>query len=279
MAHLRLSPETILDSLSALPAFPRVVSQVLATLDDDNSSMTMLVNHLQHDPVIAGRVLAAANASSEHGHHALGGVAAAASFIGMRRIREIVLTTSLLDLSRNARSSLLFRKHCLAVGIGAQELAKEFDMNQDYALVAGLLHDIGKLWMSYLHPQENRHVHEQLAEQPRPLCEVERQIFGLDHCAIGEIIARHWGLPEEIIEAIAVHHHPDKPDLGRLAAVIHVSEAICNGLDLPYRDDNQVIEISDQAIQIMGLDWKSDVSDLLGRMSARFQHGRLLLQN
>lgn len=274
---LHLTTDAVLASLSGLPAFPRIVTQVLATLDDDNSSMTTLVNYLQHDPVLAGRVLAAANAS-EHGHRAMGGIAAAVSFIGMRRIREIVLTTSLLDLSRHARCVQVFREHCLAVGICAQELARELSLDQDCALVAGLLHDIGKLWMTSLHPQVHRQVLDRLAAEPRPLCEVEQKVFGMDHCAIGETIARHWGLPESVVEAIAAHHDPDRPALGQLAAVIHVAEAISNGLDLPFRDDNQVIEVSAYALQVAGLDWNADMSDVLGRMDARFEHARPLMQ-
>lgn len=272
-----LTPETVLASLPRLPAFPTIVTQILGTLDDDNSSLNTLVNYLQRDPVLAGRVLAAANAS-QFAHRALGGISAAVSFIGMRRVREIVLTTSLLDFSRLARSTPFFWEHSLAVGICAQDLAREFGQDQDRALVAGLLHDIGKLWMSYLHPQESQQIHALMATQPRPLCEVERQIFGLDHCEIGQIIGQHWGLPEEIIESILRHHNPDLPQLSLLAAIVHVSEAISNGLDMPHRTDNQVIDISEHAIAVLGLDWNSDMKDLLGRMEARFLQMRSVLQ-
>ncbi len=272
-----LTPEAILATLPKLPAFPRIVTQIMAMLDDENSSMVALVNHLQRDPVITGRVLSAANAS-QFAHRSLGGVSAAVSFIGMRRIREIVLATSILDFSRSVAGPRFFWEHSLAVGICTQELAREFHLDEDRALVAGLLHDIGKLWIAYLHPQENQHVLDLLARQPRPLCEVEREIFGLDHCAIGAIIARYWRLPEEIIEAITAHHQQDNPNLGPLAAATHVAEAICNGLDLPARDDNQVITISAHALQALGLDWNADMTDLLGRIDARFQHARALVQ-
>lgn len=272
-----LTPEAILQSLPKLPAFPRIVTQILAVLDDDNASLSALVNHLQRDPVIAGRVLSAANAS-QFAHRSLGGVSAAVSFIGMRRVREIVLTTSMLDFSNSMRVPKFFWEHSLAVGICTQELAREFNMDEDRALVAGLLHDIGKLWMAYLHPQEEQKVQDMLASRPQPLCEAEREVFGMDHCAIGAIIARYWKLPEEIIEAITAHHRPDNPDLGKLAAATHVAEAICNGLDLPPRNDNQVIEISLPALQALEMDWNADMNDLLGRIDARFQHARALVQ-
>lgn len=272
-----MTSAAILASLPKLPAFPGIVVHILKALDDDSSSMTMLVNHLQRDPVIAGRVLSAANRSSQHSR-ALGGISAAVSFIGMRRVREIVLATSLVDFSRQTRSSRFFWEHSLAVGICTQELARDFSLNMDYALVAGLLHDIGKLWMSYLYPDEHQEVLDLLAQHPRPLCEVEREVFGMDHCRIGEVVAEHWGLPADIIEAIGQHHQPDHPELGRLAAMTHVAEAISNGLDLPARDDNQVIGLSDHAIRVIGLDWHSDVHDLLGRMDARFRYAKALMQ-
>lgn len=272
-----LTPEAILASLPQLPAFPRIVTQILAVLDDDNSSLAALVTHLQRDPVLAGRVLSAANAS-QFAHRSLGGISAAVSFIGMRRVREIVLTTSMLDFSCSANGSQFFREHSLAVGSCTQELAREFNLDEDRALVAGLLHDIGKLWMTHLHPQKSQQVTTLLASLPRPLSEVEQDIFGLDHCSIGTIIARYWRLPEEIIESIAAHHQQDNPNLGPLAAATHVAEAICNGLDLPLRDDNQVIDISPHALQVLGLDWTTDMSDLLGRVDARFQYARSLVK-
>lgn len=273
-----ITSAAILASLPKLPAFPGIVVHILKALDDDNSSMTVLVNHLQRDPVIAGRVLSAANRSSQHGHRALGGISAAVSFIGMRRVREIVLATSLVDFSRQSQSGRFYWEHSLAVGICAQELAREFSLNLDYALVAGLLHDIGKLWMSYLYPRQHQQVIDLQAQSPRPLCEVEREMFGMDHCQIGEIVAENWGLPADIIEAISQHHKPDHPELGQLAAITHVAEAISNGLDLPYRDENQVVDLSENAIRVIGLDWHSDVHDLLGRMDARYQYARALLQ-
>lgn len=274
---LTITPETVLASLPKLPAFPGIVLRILESLDDDNSSISVLVTHLQRDPVIAGRVLSAANRSSQHGHRTMGSVSAAVSFIGMRRVREIVLETSLVDFSRQTRNSRFFWEHSLAVGICTQELAREFSLSADHALVAGLLHDIGKLWMSNLYPDRHQQVIDLMETQPRPLCEIEHDVFGMDHCEIGELVSRHWGLPEEITEAIARHHHPDSPTLGKLAAITHVAEAISNGLDLPWRDDNQVNELSEHALLTLGLDWKADVSDLLGRMEARFRFAGSLL--
>ena len=271
------TPVSVLQSLQHLPAFPQIVSQVLATLDDDNSSLDTLVKHLQHDPVLAGRILAAANASSQHGHRALGGISSAVSFIRMRRIGEIVVTTSLLDLTRHTRGTQLFHEHCLAVGVAAQILAQHFCIDPDRALVAGLLHDIGKLWMSYLHPTQHQQVNVLVRERANSQCEIEREIFGMDHAAIGGIIARHWQLPEDIIEAIAVHHQPEHPELGKLAAIIHVAESICNGLDIPYRDDNQVVDISTNAMGILGMGCTQDMDDLFGHIDARFQHAQHIL--
>lgn len=277
---MTITPDAVLASLSRLPAFPSIVLRILETLEDENSSITVLVNHLQRDPVIAGHVLSAANRSSQHGHRSMGGISAAVSFIGMRRVREIVLATSLVDLSRQTRNSRFFWEHSLAVGICAQELAREFSLNVDHALIAGLLHDIGKLWMSWLHPALHQQVSDTIEQQPRPLCEIEQQIFGLDHCQIGELVSRHWGLPAEIVEAITCHHHPDNhPELGKLAALTHVAEAISNGLDIPWRDDNQVNELSDHALRVLGLDWRAEsTSDLLGRMDARFHFAKALLK-
>lgn len=268
-----LTPEDVLASLPSLPAFPRIVLQIVEVLDDDNASLNALVNHLQRDPVIAGRVLSAANAS-RYGSRSLGGVSAAVSLIGMRRVREIVLTTSLLDFSRQTRAPQFYWEHSLAVGIACRELGHLLHLDEDRTLIAGLLHDIGKLWMIHLYPEPSLQLQLRLQQQPRPLCAVEQEIFGLDHCAIGAIIARHWQLPEDVIEAIANHHQYGLIEPGPLAAVTHVAEAICHALELPPRDDPQLIEVSAQALHQVGINWEADQSELLGAIEARFQHAR-----
>lgn len=278
--RLDLKQADVIASVARLPAFPRVITELLADLDDDNSSMSTLSRHVQRDPVVTGRILAVANRMlRQEGRREVRDVFTAISLIGFGRMRDIVLTTSMASFASNFRSKAFFWEHSLAVGIGAQELARKVAVNQDHALVAGLLHDIGQLWMAYLHPLEFQQARLLVEVHGEPVCDAERQHFGMDHCHVGQLVAEHWALPAEVIEAICFHHAPDTRAAGnKLVALTHLAELISNALDLPYREANQVSHLAATASQTLELDWSQDFSPVLGRIEARYRYACILFE-
>lgn len=266
-----LSRDEVIGRAACLPAFPRVVSTILATLEDENACVGALVHHVERDPVITARVLSLANSAALHTRPgpAIRDVATATSMIGMARLREIVLAVSLAEFARNGRVSTAFWEHSVAVGVCAQTLAKHVAVGLDHALVAGLLHDIGQLWMARFYPLEFQMVRLAMAERTEDINSVEREYLGLDHCEVGVILAEHWDLPEAIGLAI-FHHHAPEPGLAeRLVAVTHVAEVIANALDLAGREENQVSALSAAACADLGIDWNEDHNVLFGEIEAR----------
>ena len=71
----------------------------------------------------------------------------------------------------------------------------------------GLLHDIGRLGLFVVHPQEYADL---LTAPPADgdFLERERQAFGVDHCQAGAWLATRWGLPDDVRKVAAGHHNP-----------------------------------------------------------------------
>jgi len=42
----------------------------------------------------------------------------------------------------------------------------------------------------------------------RPLHEIEHEAFGIDHAALGALLAEKWQLPQNMVDAIRYHHEP-----------------------------------------------------------------------
>jgi len=153
---LQLSDHEIIERSKSMPAFPKVVTDILATLDDDGATLGSLVSHVEHDPVITARILSIANSAAMAGHSGsnVNDVRKAISLIGLAKIREITLAVSLAEFTHGCRMASYFWEHSVAVGICAMELGRFTHHSADYALVAGLLHDIGQLWMAHFYPLE-----------------------------------------------------------------------------------------------------------------------------
>lgn len=271
---LLLTATEIADRAINLPAFPRVVNDILETLDDDNATLGALVQFVECDPVITARVLSVANSAALAGRHQaqLRDVNMAVSLIGLSRVKEIVLAVSLAEFARKSRMSAYFWEHSVAVAITAQELGRFKHISADYAMVSGLLHDIGQLWMARFYPLEFQMVRTAVNVSERGIIEVERQYFGMDHCEIGGELATLWGLPERVIAAIRYHHDPSPALAEKLVDLIHVAEVLSNALDLTGREDNQVAGLSEPACNAIGLDWTQDMNSLFGKIEARTEH-------
>jgi len=271
---LHIKESEIIERAALLPAFPSIVNDILATLDDDNATLGALIQLVGRDPVIAAQVLSIANAAAMAGRtpRDVRDMQVAVSLIGLSRLREIVLAVSIAEFSRESRMAHHFWKHSVAVGVTAQELARIGHCSPDLALVCGLLHDIGQLWMARCFPLEFQMVRMSLERDPKmDILTAERQHFNTDHCAIGHLLATAWRLPATVIAAIE-HHHDAYPPADKLVAATHVAEAVANALELTGHDQARVSRLSAAACDLLGIDWKDDLNYLFGRIEARTRY-------
>ena len=81
---------------------------------------------------------------------------------------------------------------------------------RDHALLAGLLHDAGKLVIAANLPERYGTVLASAKDEELDLWEAERQILTNTHAEVGAYLFGLWGLPDSIVEAVAFHHDPSK---------------------------------------------------------------------
>lgn len=279
MPDATVTRDLVIDKASELPGFPRVISEILATIDDPDANLNVLSQLIKLDPVIAARVLALANSAAAHTHPraAVRDIYAATSLIGMGRVRQMTLISSCLDYFGKigpANLGATFWQHSVAVGICGEEVALHIDkpVPASQALIAGLLHDIGQLWLYNFRAGSFRSAWNQALSSNCGIEVAEAERFGVAHPTIGAWLAEYWSLPPAIIKAIR-HHHDGDADLDEtLVPTIHVAEVLANALDLGERKENRVMRISAAACHSLGLVWDEDVRNLFGRIDARSRH-------
>lgn len=271
---LKLTRKEILEKAYSLPAFPHAVIHVLNTLNDPGASMVDLASYIERDPVMTGRVVAQANVAARMGMHEakLENVYTAAALLGISKLREVVASVCLADFFKGSRVSSGFWDHSAGVAMVAQELANRTGFLPDFAFIAGLLHDVGQLWMERFYRTEFSEAQEAVKNGNVTIVQSEQLVFGMDHMEVGVCLGEYWGLPKPIQDAILGHHRPDPRGMDKLVAIVHVAEVMANALDLGQRDTNQVTVISPEACALLHIDFREDMQHLLGTLEARTRY-------
>lgn len=270
---------------ATLPEFPPVIARILATLNDPEASHALLVNHIKQHPAMAIRVILLAKvlATKTHGCRAVADIPFAVTLIGLSRTREIVILSSIADFIADIVPPGIaanFWQHSVAVGVSSEQLAQLAGPPAlaPAALIAGLLHDVGQLWL--YHSQEDAFIAawRQDMNHSAGVEAAELERFGVDHATVGAWLAEHWLLPARISLAIRHHHTPDNALGEPLVPLIHVAEVVSNALGLTNNVDNRVTSISSGACRMLGLHWGEPSHSLFVRIESRIRHAHTFLQ-
>ncbi len=262
----------------ALPSLPEVVNYLIRVLNDETTDVDTVAHHINSDPAIVARLLAAANSAASGLSTRIHSAKQAFLVLGADRVVSIILASALtyrFDIRNSGFDGRMLWRHSLGVATCARVLAEQTGTNPDLAFTGGLLHDIGQLLMyiaspvNYLQALDLRHKNDV------PLIMAEREVFGYDHAEAGRTLAHAWKLPDEIADAIAAHHEPDESD-SEIGYLTHVSEVLSHALDLGEQPDNRVPDLSDLACANLGLSWPR-FSSHFAEIEARYDGIRVAL--
>lgn len=258
-----------------LPPFPKVVPELIACLDQEDSAIDDLVKIARNDPIISAMILCCANQLRRiRAQKDTADLFAAAALIGYNKMRELILAASLNTFLSRSSGQTFFYEHSLAVAICAREIAVLTHHQPEPAYIAGILHDVGQLCFYQVDTALYTSV-RRMAIESGNLLQLEIQNFGLDHCHLGMLLANQWKLPQEILLAISSHHSDETTWQSPLQAIVNLAESMCAGLDIPHSPHNRVSRLNLSAAEYLDLTWDSEhMIDLFGRTRAQFEYAR-----
>jgi putative nucleotidyltransferase with HDIG domain len=192
-----------------LPSFPEVAVRVRNTLADEDVSNEKIARVVGSEVSLAARVFTLANSVVFNRGKKITDLKTAVNRIGHNNVRTTAVAFAIAQL-RSATEFSHIAKELKEVWEEATAVAALSyviagfcrGINRDEAMLAGLLHNIGKL---YLLSRANRK-NNPLSNDPAGLTQVIRQW----HANVGKAIVDHWGFPERISSAVAEHEHIDR---------------------------------------------------------------------
>jgi putative nucleotidyltransferase with HDIG domain len=122
-----------------------------------------------------------------------------------------------------------FRVHALATQRAADRIGRTIGWaERDELAIAALLHDVGRLVISRLHPGYKVYF-DAISRTPEQRLREEREQLGIDHTLVGGVLARRWNLPQRVAVAIERHHADDAEGLAAMVATADMVAHYCNG--------------------------------------------------
>lgn len=257
----RLSPDDIAKGIRSLPSLPIVVLDVLKSFEQADASVGMLADKVAKDQALAAKTLRIANSSFYGLSRKVTTIEQAITILGFDSVRVLIAAAAVTDVFAGSRQDAFdfkaFWRHAIGTGLCAKMLARQMKLNQDYAFVCGLMHDIGRLVLVTRFPDQYAAVMQYRDEKDCYVLEAERAVLEMDHAMVGRALADYWRFPLIMQKAIANHHNPQGDDLSDVAAVVHVAEATAHALDMTKDDDDLVPPVSEDAWKSLRLDASS----------------------
>jgi len=182
------------------PPFHATALRVLELAGDEGTSTQQLSELVSSDPVFSSEVLTIANSAIIAHRLSVTSILQAVSMLGTHNLSGVCLTVAVrayLGKSMAHRSLYSIWRHSLASALIAERLAIVGLMNKDKAYTGGIMHDIGRFALAALRPKEYAELLGNHRGSANSILEPERDMFGLDHCQVGEQLVRDWGLPKE----------------------------------------------------------------------------------
>jgi HD-like signal output (HDOD) protein len=252
--------ERIIENIRDLPTLPTVYLALSEVIADPSSTAEDVSKIVSCDQASSARVLRLANSVMYGFPGQIDTVSRAVVVLGFDEVRNLVLSTSVMDLFSKQDSAFDFRPadfwaHSVAVGTATRLIGQACRIPKgENCFVAGVLHDIGKLVFFEYAEKEFTRALDQANKGQLLLWETEQEFLGMDHSLGGTLLVETWNLPPDIRQAIR-HHHTgitgDEKDL--LTAAVHIADILVRALELGFGGDDLIPRPNGQAWELLNL--------------------------
>jgi HD-like signal output (HDOD) protein len=217
--------------LASLQSINLALSELVRSESSLNSQIAEII---RRDPSLSARILRMVNSVYFGLSARLNNIEEAVFFLGLRQIRELSMATPVIEeMEKLKLNAALPWKALWSHSIGTAILTREIlastplriDDDTDY--LVGLLHNIGKVVMASVFPNELVTVMAMPSSSALDVCRNEREVIGWDHARIGAHYIERHGLSDEIVVAVRHHADPDHAPRHRLfAAALQVADSV-----------------------------------------------------
>lgn len=251
--------QELITEIKKLTPIPAVANQLLAAVDNPDSSMADIANVIHYDPIITASILKTCNSAYFGLKNPAESIKDAVNMLGIDQVIELALIKSgARALSGSQEGYGLGNgdmwRYSVSSAVVAKQVASKLSMkNKNTIFTAALMKDIGKVVLEKHVSGVFEKINDLVKNQGYSFSEAEKKLLGIDHAELGAIIAKMWKFSPRMIKIIRNHHLGDETTMkDKEVAAVYLADCICmmigNGVGadgLSYRFKEQLMKMHD----------------------------------
>jgi HD-like signal output (HDOD) protein len=236
--HERISSQTL-----QLPVFHPVALKLMNILAKEDYSITQVAQMIIEDQALSSHVLRMANSAFFGGLSKVTTIRDAIVRLGARQVTNVVtVVTQSQQYRTKDRTMAVYMqtlwKHALGCALGTKWFAEKTGYKElaPEGLLAGLLHDIGQLFL--LQVLEDVQASEpELALSKPVIVEVLQHM----HVEQGTMLMQHWNIPELYGEIVRQHHAETYDTHNTLLLMVRLVDMACKKVGIGLHHDPSMV--------------------------------------
>jgi HD-like signal output (HDOD) protein len=249
---------------TSIPTPPQLLLDIKAELSNVHPDSGKIIEWLISDIGLASLVIKSINSSFFGFSKEISSIEHAVRLFGISKLKELIIQPAYkkaMETSFTGFKTISSYSH--QVGLMGEIITKDIGgIDAGTTYLAGLFHEVGILILGQNFPQYES-LYEEYKTCPIVWPKIEREHFGVSHVAIGVLLAKFWGMPNTICNAIYLHHEPaaiykDLVDYNTisLTAVLKYSSylTVKDLLLINVSESEEIISFRDYAIEELMLD-------------------------
>jgi putative nucleotidyltransferase with HDIG domain len=267
--NLALLSAAIVDNVNSLPQFPENILTIQNLINDPKSEMVDIARKISMDPALTADLLKIVNSAQYMSSKKVDNISEAVRLVGIRGIKNLLYSYGTQKiLGEDSAYKRALWDHSYRTAFFAYNLVKNFHRDRNFmddAYVGGILHDMGKIIFSNVHPELLQKIRDFCIEKDLPFSTFEDLAAGLNHAEIGAMVAEKWNFPDALIRAIRFHHDPSSaPEENKdLVEAVYMANMLCE-----YENGNVAFDQLELSVLTnFGFTSKTQVDSMVERFS------------
>lgn len=244
-----------------LPTIPEEVFRLKEELNKKYPNTVTVANLISHHPELLASFLNLVNTNLTEEKQEIKDARAAVNVLGLEDLYNLFLSSVLTNIISESPLEKCILNHGAKAGIAAAEISYWVqDVSRSEAYMAGLMQNIGAVYLSRLEPVFYEHLFNQQLAAPITTYKKELAYFDTAHNFVGIIVAKRWHIKDDIYKAILLHHDPDfaikatnHSHVKNLVALVILSNYVVSATTGEQYITKESKQLRDRAIEVLDI--------------------------